>query len=200
MGSGWQRAVAAAKATTRSFEETVKARAARDPAFRDALAAEEAQSNTAPRPWVKCKPDATVPAKKRKRQPVASSGLPEWLLQSYMMAEWNLLESQGMEFSAVADMNAGKRGRWAASQAKAMGLKPGEPDCRLYGYPARILFVEVKTTKGKKSTAQDLRHDRLAALGHTVLVVAPRDEEHARSIAREIAAKFCDSPQGWGGL
>lgn len=141
----------------------------------------------------------TLPAA-RKRKPAAPPGPPEWVLQSHMMAEWNKLEAEGMEFSAVADMNAGKRGRWAASQAKAMGMKSGEPDLRIYGYPARILFVEVKTATGKKSRAQDLRHDRLAALGHTVLVVAPRDEEHARSIAREIATKFCDSAQGWGGL
>jgi hypothetical protein len=122
------------------------------------------------------------------------------VLQAAAVAEWHKLEKEGWPFTCAADMNAGKRSRWAAAQAKAMGMTAGEPDTRLYGYPARILFVEVKTTTGKKSAAQDARFDRLAQLGHTVLVVAPRDEEHARSIAREIATKFCDSPQGWGGL
>jgi hypothetical protein len=139
-------------------------------------------------PWV------ARPAPKPKRKPAAAA-LPEWLLQAHMMAEWNKLEAEGWELSAVGDMNAGKRGPWAAQQAKSLGMKAGEPDCRLYGYPARILFVEVKTTKGKKSEAQDARHDRLAQLGHTVLVVAPRDEAHARSIAREIATKFCEGEQ-----
>lgn len=126
--------------------------------------------------------------------------LPEWLLQSWLIAEFNKLEDEGWELSAVGDMNAGRRSYAEASKCKAAGLKAGEPDLRIYGYPARILFVEVKTATGRKSRAQDLRHDRLAALGHTVLVVAPRDEAHARSLAREIATKFCDTAQGWGGL
>jgi hypothetical protein len=140
-------------------------------------------------PWV------ARPAPKPKRK-AAAAALPEWLLQAHMMAEWNKLESEGWAFSAVGDMNAARRSPQTAMQCKAMGMKAGEPDVRLYGYPARILFLEVKTTKGKKSDAQDARHDRLAALGHTVLVVAPRDEAHARSIAREIATKFCDPAGG----
>jgi hypothetical protein len=140
-------------------------------------------------PWTMRKPP------KPKRKP-AVPGLPEWLLQSWLVAEFNLLEQEGWELSAVGDMNAARRSPQTAMQCKAMGMKAGEPDVRLYGYPARILFVEVKTTKGKKSEAQDARHDRLAALGHTVLVVAPRDEAHARSIAREIATKFCDPAGG----
>lgn len=173
MGAGWQRAVAAAKAT---------------------------QDITAPRPWVKRKPPATAPAKIRKRQPAASSGPPEWVLQAAMAAEFNKCKDEGLKFRFAGDMNSAKRTRWAAAQAKAMGLNPGETDLRLYAYPARLLLVEVKTVKGKKSDDQDKAHDEFAELGFTVLVVTPRDEEHARSIAREIATKFCDSPQGWGGL
>ena len=121
---------------------------------------------------------------------------PEWLLQAAMIAEFHKLEASGMALSAVGDMNAGKRSRWSATQAKAMGMTAGEPDIRVYGYPARVLLIEVKTTKGKLSAKQIARHDRLAELGHTVLVVAPTDEDNARHLARYTQRyRVCD--RGW---
>jgi hypothetical protein len=151
--------------------------------------AKEAAKAMSTAPWI------TRPAPKPKRKP-APPTIPEWLLQAAMVAEFNLLEDQGYALSAVGDMNAGRRSYQEAAKCKAMGMRSGEPDLRLYGASARVLFIEVKTTTGRKSTAQDNRHDRLAALGFTVLVVAPRDEAHARSIAREIATKFCDPAGG----
>lgn len=139
-------------------------------------------------PWItKQAENAKRRASRKPKPPV----LPEWILQAAMIAEWNQCEAEGYALSAVGDMNAGKRSYQTAMQCKAMGMKAGEPDCRLYGYPARVMFVEVKTAKGKKSDAQDKRHDRLAELGHTVLVVAPKDQVDARLIARKIADKFC---------
>ena len=126
----------------------------------------------------------------------AASAIPEWLLQASMMAEFDRLEANGWELSAEGDMNAARRSFQEAAKCKAMGMKKGTPDIRLYGASGRIMFIEVKTKRGRKSEAQDTRHDRLAALGHTVLVVAPDDEAHARLIARSIATKFCDPAGG----
>ena len=137
-------------------------------------------------PWpIRIKADR----KPRKAKPPS---LPEWILQAAMIAEWNKCEAEGMALSAVGDMNAAKRSYQTAMQCKAMGLKPGEPDVRLYGYPARVLFVEVKRKGEKPSPKQVERHDLLAELGHTVLVVAPTDQDDARRIARAIANQFCD--------
>lgn len=147
-------------------------------------------------PWVNSSMLFAQPKPVKRKRKSKAPGLPEWMLQAAMMAEFDRLEADGWELSAAGDMNAGRRSFQEAKRCKAMGMKAGEPDIRLYGASGRILFIEVKTKTGRKSEAQDARHTRLAVLGHTVLVVAPDDEAHARLIARSIATKFCDPAGG----
>lgn len=144
-----------------------------------------AKAPIAAAPWI------SSPAPKP-RKPAKPPSLPEWLLQASMVAEFNAIEAAGAQISAVGDMNAGRRSYQEAAKCKAMGMRSGEPDLRLYASGGRTLFIEVKTSKGRKSAAQDERHTRLGQLGFQVLVVAPTDETHARLLAREIASKFCD--------
>jgi hypothetical protein len=128
---------------------------------------------------------ADADAGKLKSKPPKPKPLPEWLLQSYFVNELRKLEADGWPISTVGDMNAGRRSYATASQAKAMGLTPGEPDVRIYGHHGRLLLVEIKV-KGRKglSDAQRERHARLKALGHRVVVVTLADEGDARFEAR----------------
>lgn len=148
------------------------------------------------KPWVQ------RPAPKPRKSAAATTA-PEWVLQAAMIAEFHKCQAEGYKFRAAGDMNAGRRGRWAAAQAKAMGLNRGETDIRLYGSGGRLLLVEVKTAKAAKgkrsgrSVDQERAHDEFAELGFEVLIAAPEDEAHARALAREIAVKFC---AGGGGL
>ena len=66
---------------------------------------------------------------------------------------------------------------WSATQAKALGMTAGEPGLRLYGYPGRVLFLEVKTGRRQAILFPgSLAHDRLAQLGtHGTGVIAPTD-------------------------
>ena len=84
-------------------------------------------------------------------------------------------ERNGVRFTFAGDMNAGKRGPRAAAAAKATGMRAGEPDLRIY-LPVGIgktpvLFLELKTDRGRLSDAQKLRHDELRELGHRVETV-----------------------------
>ena len=140
-------------------------------------------------PWITKQAENAKRREARKAKPLS---LPEWLLQAAAIAEWHKCEEEGMALSAVGDMNAARRSYQTAMQCKAMGMVAGEPDVRLYGYPTRVLFVEFKRKGEKLSKKQVERHDRLAQLGHQVLLVAPVDQDDARRIARNIATKFCE--------
>lgn len=121
----------------------------------------------------------------------APKPMPEWVLQAYFVNELRKLEADGLPISAVGDMNAGRRSFQTASQAKAMGLTPGEPDVRIYGEGGRLQLVEIKV-KGRKGLSDDqkARHKRLNELGHPVLTAVLVDESSARLAARVIATSF----------
>ena len=74
----------------------------------------------------------------------------------------------------------------AATQAKATGMTPGEPDLRIYFATGRVAFIENKTLKGRLSPEQRDRHTALAALGHTVVVVRAGTEADAADQAETL--------------
>lgn len=120
--------------------------------------------------------------------------MPEWLIQSHMIAEFNRLEADGWELSAVGDMNAGKRSPTAAQMAKAMGMKAGETDVRVYASGGRIFLIEIKLVDGVVSEDQIARHDRLRALGHRVFVPFLGTPAAARDYARSFAIEHVGAP------
>lgn len=134
-------------------------------------------------------PWANKPARApSKRKPAA---LPEYMLQAAMVAEFNKLEAEGWPLSAVGDMNAARRGYAEAAKCKAMGMKAGEPDVRVYLESGKLVLIEVKVGNGALSPAQVERHGRLRWLGHTVGVARLTTEEQARQYAREVATVHC---------
>jgi hypothetical protein len=74
-------------------------------------------------------------------------------------------------FSFAHDQNAARRSKTGGAKAKAMGMRPGEPDIRVYLPQGRIGHIEIKTSNGVVSRAQRQRHDDLRALGHDVRVL-----------------------------
>lgn len=136
---------------------------------------------------------ARTPRKPRKPR-APRNELPEWMIQAHMVAEFNRLEDAGWELSAAADMNAGKRGLHAAAVAKAMGMKKGEADVRLYASGGRIFHIEVKTVDGVISEDQEKRHARLRALGHRVFVPFLGTPAAARDYARSFAIEHVGAP------
>ena len=124
-----------------------------------------------------------------------SAGPPEWLLQAAMVAEFNKMEDDGWPLTVAGDMNAGKRSFAAAVQAKAMGMKTGEPDVRVYASDRRLFLIEIKMPSGRVSDGQDKRHDRLAELGHKVHVAFLGTEAGARQYARDFALKHIVAPE-----
>ena len=90
----------------------------------------------------------------------------EWHLQAYIVQE-----ARRDGWLIAGDMNQGKRGYMTASIAKACGLTAGEPDLRIYMPEGRMMFVELKTKKGKLSDEQKDHHKKMHELGHVVDVV-----------------------------
>lgn len=90
----------------------------------------------------------------------------DWSEDDLQMAVVRHLRQNRILFAA--DFNAGKRN---PGRAKAMGLEAGEPDLRLYLPGARLVMVEMKTSRGALSKAQKERHALLRQAGYTVHVL-----------------------------
>jgi hypothetical protein len=74
-------------------------------------------------------------------------------------------------FTFAHDQNAARRSRTGGAKAKAMGMRPGEPDVRVYLPQGRIGHIELKRPRGVVSPLQRQRHADLRALGHDVRVL-----------------------------
>lgn len=90
----------------------------------------------------------------------------------------------------IAVPNAGKRTRWAATQAKREGLAKGFPDVLCFWDGGRVAAIEFKAEKGRLSIDQSEWLDRLASLG--VPATVSRDPEHALEFLRGVGAPFID--------
>jgi hypothetical protein len=71
----------------------------------------------------------------------------------------------------AAGMEGANKGKVGGSLAKLTGQAIGEPDLRIYLSGARVIFFELKTSKGKLSNEQKKRIRELQALGFSVNVI-----------------------------
>ena len=66
---------------------------------------------------------------------------------------------------------------WSRTGAYPIKLAPaGTPDLLLIGPGGRLVFVEVKTLKGRLRPAQAEMHAQLRGMGHTVIVARSLDD------------------------
>jgi hypothetical protein len=95
-------------------------------------------------------------------------------------------------FTFAHDQNAARRSRTGGAKAKAMGMRPGEPDVRVYLPQSRIGHIELKATSGTVSDAQRQRHHDLRALGHDVRVLKADTPGVAADQAEAIVMEWLD--------
>jgi len=93
-------------------------------------------------------------------------------------------------FTFAHDQNAARRSRTGGAKAKAMGMRPGEPDVRVYLPQSRIGHIELKTPAGTVSDAQRQRHQALQALGHDVRVLVANTPGVAADQAEAIVMEW----------
>lgn len=99
----------------------------------------------------------------------------EWELQAEQCAR--LRRIPGVLF--VGGMESGKRGPRARVQALATGLTAGHPDLTIFLPGGRTYFIENKVGKGRLSTAQMERHEKLRKAGFVVEVIRATSKEEA---------------------
>lgn len=93
-------------------------------------------------------------------------------IQSYIVNKLYELEALHPDrFTFAADMNGKRSTKWEGAKSKALGMRPGETDLRIYTHDGRIILIELKTRKGSVSPEQKERHAQLALLGFTIHVV-----------------------------
>ena len=85
------------------------------------------------------------------------------------------------KFNLAGDMNAGRRGPKARTQALKAGLTAGEHDVRIYMWPGMLGLIENKVGKAPLEPSQERRHPLLHALGFTrqVVIRAVTEDEAA---------------------
>jgi hypothetical protein len=133
-----------------------------------------------------------------------SNRIPEWRLQAEVCAKLNAAIDAGAPFEFAASLEGVRLNRTQALQAKATGMKAGEPDLRLYFEDRRVVFVEMKGEGGRLNADQLQRIPKLHALGFTVHVVKAATCEEAidlvLSIVRAELTGSCGSsalPTAW---
>ena len=95
-----------------------------------------------------------------------------------------------LPFTFAHDQNAGHRSRTNGSRAKAMGMRAGEADIRIYAPQGFVGHIELKTVRGRLSAAQRQRHGELRALGHDVRVVHAATPGYAADEVEKIAREW----------
>ena len=98
----------------------------------------------------------------------------KWKEDDIQMAVSETLRRMEIEtnaFTFAADQNAGRRSWKMGAKLKAMGMRAGEPDVRIYLGDGQMVHVELKTKKGSLSSSQRDRHELLRGLGHEIYVV-----------------------------
>jgi len=81
------------------------------------------------------------------------------------------METEVGGFTFAADQNAGRRSWKMGAKLKAMGMRAGEVDLRIYAADGEMVHIELKTNKGSLSASQRDRHELLRGLGHEIYVV-----------------------------
>ena len=85
--------------------------------------------------------------------------------------DYLILLSKKYNFRHFHVPNEGKRSIWLHNRMKRMGLKSGCPDIIIEYPEGRILYVELKTKKGRLSEAQKLWAVQSKALGTPHFIV-----------------------------
>lgn len=92
------------------------------------------------------------------------------------------LRLKGFEVFAIA--NGGRRDAVTGARLKAEGVKAGVADLEILLPLGNVLFVEVKTAKGRQSPEQKAFQERVESLGFNYVIWRSVDD----------AAKFINSP------
>lgn len=92
-------------------------------------------------------------------------------IQAALATVLHRIEKETKSFSFSADMNAGKRSKGDGAKKKAMGMRRGESDIRIYLPAGKIWLIELKTKDGPVRKDQRDRHATLRSLGHDVMVL-----------------------------
>lgn len=99
----------------------------------------------------------------------------DWIedeVQAAIVTALSRIEKQLKSFSFAADMNAGKRSKGDGARKKALGMRAGESDLRVYLPHGKLWMPELKMNhNGVVSAAQRERHGHLQRLGHDVEVL-----------------------------
>lgn len=112
----------------------------------------------------------------------------DWAEDHHQLAITQLLrriEKTG-QLTFAADMNAGKRSRGRGSKLKALGMRAGEPDLRVYVDGGKLISFEVKKLRGATSQEQKDRMATLTQLGFACHVIRERTPGQARDRVMEI--------------
>lgn len=105
---------------------------------------------------------------------VADNGKAEYRLHCQIVEAVERLKVPSLVFWHTA--NEGKRTPAQAAAQKAMGLRAGVSDLVFSLPQARMMFMEIKSLKGKLSPEQRVFFDSMTAHGHIVCVVRSLDE------------------------
>ena len=108
----------------------------------------------------------------------------KWTEHELQVAVVTRLKQIGVLYAA--DQNGLRTSKRQGALAKQAGMMAGEPDIRIYLPGGRIIFVEMKTTRGSVSAAQRQRHKDLADLGHIVYVVKEASPIKAQNCVESI--------------
>ena len=79
------------------------------------------------------------------------------------------------KLSYFVNIEGAKRDVRQQRAAKLHGMRPGRPDIEIFLAGGRIVFLELKTLKGRLSHKQSEVHKELSNLGHGVRVVYAED-------------------------
>lgn len=121
----------------------------------------------------------------------ANDNVPEWELQAAVVQRLNQIltdfPKDDPPFAFAGDMNGvfipSMRGK---VKAKATGLTAGEPDLRFY-FPGGVLkSIEMKTSTGRLTDSQKIRHPILRGLGFEIVVVKTANENEAADKVEEV--------------
>ena len=87
-----------------------------------------------------------------------------------------LLQAHQKDLYCFAIPNAGKRGFQTAARMRAEGLRAGVADLCVMMQKGRVCWLELKSEKGRSSSAQNSFGEICKVLGHSYAVVHNFDE------------------------
>lgn len=105
--------------------------------------------------------------------------IPESSLQRAIVADLDsYLAREPGAFAYAAGLEGVRLNPRKGAEARAQGMKAGEPDLRFYLARGRMVLIELKAAGGTLNPAQKARHALLRGLGfdvHTVRAVTPAE-------------------------